>query len=178
MEGPLPRNDCHKPDLCRPLWPLAKLVGSSKTKKIKHLITSLTKPNTPKTYDSQNQKLVKPKASITKKLTKPSQKLIQSTSLKFHETEKKPHKSFWDDSMQAFGYGFIYNSLMLQHLSHSWALTHILTHTKKRTHGESKKCIKIVHLWILPQLFLFCITSNLSFSFDVIFCPKGESMAN
>jgi hypothetical protein len=37
-------------------------------------------------------------------------------------------------------------SFMLQHLSHSWALTHILPYTKKQTRGETKKCIKIVHL--------------------------------
>jgi hypothetical protein len=86
MEGPLPPNDCPKLNLCKPL---SKLVGSSKTKKNKHLIESLTKPNGPKTYDSQNQKPVKPKTSMTKSLPNHPKDLF----ITFHSNFMKPKKT-------------------------------------------------------------------------------------
>lgn len=104
----------------------------------------------------QNQTLLKPMTLKTKsfhnqKLTKPSQKLIQSTSHKVHETKKDLTKAFeitpWKFlAIVSFTTLSCIYSLMLQHLSH----THTFTHAKKWTHGEAKKCIKIVHLWILP----------------------------
>lgn len=127
MEGPLPPNDCPKLDLCKPLWPLAKLVGSCKTKKKKkHLIESLTKPNTPKTYDSQNQKLVKTKASIT--IPKTYSKHFTQISWNQKKTSQKflklLHASFW-----------LWFHLQLSHASTSFTLmgshTHILTHTQR-----------------------------------------------